>query len=92
MKFAVTNRWTMVVAGLVQGGLMLSLHEWFRAFGHQASDLVWSAPAYALVVLAPITFNFLRDEFPLRQSLAGAAVATLPRRGSGGAGTRRAGN
>jgi hypothetical protein len=78
MKFSVTNRQTMIIAGLVQGGLMLSLHEWFRAFGHQASDLVWSAPAYALVILAPMTFNFLRDEFPLRQCLAGAAAAMLP--------------
>jgi hypothetical protein len=78
MRLADTNRRTMVIAGLVQGGLLLSLHEWFRAFGHQASDLVWSAPAYALVVLAPITFTFLKGEFPLRQSLAGAALVTLP--------------
>jgi hypothetical protein len=78
MNLSITNRRAMVVAGLAQGALLLSLHEWFRAFGHQASDLAWSAPAYALVVLAPVTFSFLKDEFPLRRSLAGAAVATLP--------------
>jgi hypothetical protein len=68
----------MVVAGVVQGGLLLALHEWFRAFGYEASDSVWAAPAYALIVLAPMTFNCLRGEFPLRQSLSGAAAATLP--------------
>lgn len=78
MKLSVTDRQSMVGAGLVQGGLLLSLHEWFRAFGFQATDLVWAAPAYTLIIFAPTTFNFLRHEFTLRQSLAGAAAATLP--------------
>jgi hypothetical protein len=78
MIVSFTNRQTMAAAGLVQGGILLSLHEWFRTFGHQASDFVWAAPAYTLTVLAPMTFNCLRGEFSLRQSLFGAAGATLP--------------
>ncbi len=78
MGVSISNRQAMLVAGLVQGVLMLSLHEWFRAFGYRASDLVWTVPACTLAVLAPVSFSFLRGEFSFRQSLAGAAAATLP--------------
>ena len=57
---------------------MLALHEWFRAFGYHASDHFWAAPAYAAIILAPLTFNVLRGEFSWRRSLAGALVATSP--------------
>lgn len=67
----------MVVAGLLQGAAMLALHEWFKAKGFGSSDLVWAVPAYSLVILGPITFNFLRSEFSVAQSLRGAAIASL---------------
>ena len=78
MEPRVTGRQAMILAGFLQGGLLLSLHEWFRAFGYKASDLAWAAPAYVLAVLAPVTFGFLRGEFPVRRSLAGALGASLP--------------
>jgi hypothetical protein len=78
MILSMTNRQTMIAAGLVQGGLMLSLHEWFRVFGYHAADHVWAVPAYAAIILAPTTFNVLRGEFSWRRSLAGACGATSP--------------
>ena len=78
MEPRVTDRQAMILSGLLQGGLLLSLHEWLRAFGYTASDLAWVAPAYALAMLAPVTFGFLKGEFPLRRSLAGALAASLP--------------
>lgn len=78
MMLAMTNRQTMVGAGLAQGGLMLALHEWFRAFGYHAADQFWAVPAYAAIILAPMTFNVLRGEFSGRRSLAGAFVVTSP--------------
>jgi len=78
MEARATGRQAMILAGLLQGGLLLSLHEWFRAFGYKASDLAWIVPAYVLAVLAPVTFSFLRGEFPVRRSLAGALGASLP--------------
>lgn len=53
---------------------MLALHEWFKAKGFQAADLPWAMPAYALVILGPLTFNFLRSEFSVAQSFRGAAL------------------
>lgn len=74
MDLKATQRQTMVIAGLLQGAAMLALHEWFKANGFHASDLVWAAPVYSLVILGPITFNFLHGEFSLAQSFRGAAT------------------
>jgi hypothetical protein len=76
MNLVATYRQTMVIAGLLQGAAMLALHEWFQANGFQPSDLVWVAPAYAVAVIAPLTFNFLRSEFSVSQSARGAAIVT----------------
>ena len=85
MEPRVTDRQAMILAGLLQGVLLLSLHEWLRAFGYTAPDLAWVAPAYALAVPAPVTFGFPKGEFPLRRSLAGALAASLPFAATAGA-------
>lgn len=74
MDLKTTDRQTMIIAGLLQGAAMLALHEWFKAKGFQTADLIWAAPVYSLVILGPITFNFLRGEFSVEQSLRGAAL------------------
>ena len=76
MDLNATNRQTMIIAGLLQGAAMLALHEWFKANGFQASDLVWVAPVYSMVILGPITFNFLRSEFSVAQSFRAAAIGS----------------
>ena len=40
MNLAATPRQSMILSGLIQGALMLALHEWFRANGFQPLDLV----------------------------------------------------
>ena len=77
MNLAATPRQSMILSGLIQGALMLALHEWFRANGFQPLDLVWVAPAYALAIIAPLSFNFLRGEFAVGPSLRGAAVLAI---------------
>lgn len=77
MNLSVTSRQTMIIAGLLQGAAMLLLHEWFLMQGFRAADLVWVAPAYAVAVFGPLTFNFLRSEFSVGQSLRGALVAAI---------------
>lgn len=78
MEARITGRQAMILAGFLQGGFLLSLHEWFRAFGYKPADIAWVAPAYVLAVLAPTSFSFLKGEFPARRSLAGALAASLP--------------
>ena len=39
MEGRVTGRQAMILAGLLQGGFLLSLHEWFRAFGYKPADI-----------------------------------------------------
>lgn len=76
MNTIATPRQSMLIAGLLQGAAMVALHEWFKSHGFIPADLVWAVPVYALVVLGPITFNFLRSEFSLMQGLRGAIVAS----------------
>ena len=75
MNFTTTTRQSMLIAGLLQGAAMVALHEWFKSNGFTPPDLLWAVPVYALVVLGPITFNFLRSEFPAAQAMKAAAVA-----------------
>lgn len=70
------TRQSMIIAGLLQGAVMLGLHEWFKAHGFTPADMVWAAPAYVFAVLTAITFNFLCGEFSARQSLVGASLST----------------
>lgn len=73
-RFIVSARQSMLIAGLIQGFVMLGLHEWIKSKGFDVSDLVYLAPLYTLAVLGPLTFNFLRAEFSGRQSLIYASL------------------
>ena len=77
MSDRLTDRQSMLVAGIVQGAAMIVLHDGFVKHGLRAADLAWIAPCYALAVLGPLTFNMLRAEFTAGRSLLGAAVVAL---------------
>lgn len=77
MRNPATPKQTMLIAGLIQGFIMLGLHEWFHAKGFAPFDLLWAALFYALTVLAPASFNSLRAEFPVSKSIGGAAFIAI---------------
>ena len=64
----------MLIAGLLQGAILLALHEWWDRSGFHVTDLLWLAPMYALALVYPFSFNFLRSEFSFRPSLYGASI------------------
>jgi hypothetical protein len=73
-RLIVSARQSMLIAGLIQGFVMLGLHEWIKSKSFDLSDLVYIVPLYTLAVLGPLTFNFLRAEFSCRQSFIYATL------------------
>jgi hypothetical protein len=73
-RLIVSARQSMLIAGLIQGFMMLGLHEWIKSKSFDLSDLVYIVPLYTVAVLGPLTFNFLRAEFSCRQSFIYATL------------------
>jgi hypothetical protein len=73
-RLIVSARQSMLIAGLIQGFVMLGLHEWIKSKSFDLSNLVYIVPLYTLAVLGPLTFNFLRAEFSCRQSFIYATL------------------
>lgn len=68
----ITQRQRMLLAGLLQGLMLLGLHDWLHDRANLGHDLWWIAPLYVLATLVPLTFNFLHGANNLRASLKAA--------------------